>query len=582
MRGRSVANPYDSRHQRARLEQLETDPWCWVCGEPATVADHDPPLSRHDHDPAGCWCVYRSMCDRCSRAQGGNLGAATTNARIEAPSVDVWEDPDPVPSDDPRWEVDWLADLRANMPESASWPRFATLPHPSAVGSYGAEVEERALADHGIDLRWWQRLTARLLLQHDADGQLCFRWAIISAARQSGKTWLIRELAWWRMHAAETFADVQQVVHSARTLTPAWDAILPILYDLLESDTYAVNRAQARFGVWLGESGWRVIAQSNVYGQTASLGILDEGWGIKPTDVTDGFEPTIVERPSGQLLFISTAHRRATALIPQRRIEALAEIEEPGGGLILEWSTPRTAELADRDAWRQASPHWSTRREEMMAEALNRAESGISIDPTEPDPVESFRAQWLNQWNNRVVAPRRGEPLVDPERWDSLAVTAPTTPSGTAALAIEDYHGAGYGVVLVGEIDGERLLARCWQFDRRTDLLGWLRSVVALPTLIAGVTLAADPEIQRISPVIVRHGSTETAMALPMFRELVASRRLHHVDSPALSGQVYDAMVKRLAGGLTLVGTSRTDLVRCCAWAARYVELGFADPGGIS
>ena len=571
---------YGGAHRKARLLQLERMPWCEDCGAPATVADHDPPISRHEHDPDGCWCRLRSQCVPCSQKQGGELGGESTRMAF-VPAVVEYVEPDPIPPDDPRWRVAWLDDLR-DVPDNATWPRFATLPHPAAAGSYGTQVEARARRDHGVVLRWWQRLVLRLLLQHDIDGALLFSWAVVSTARQSGKTWLLRELAWWRLHQRALFDDVQHVVHTARTLTPAWDTILPVLLGLIESDTYDVTRAQARYGVLFDDGGWRVISQSNVYGQTASLGLVDEAWGVKPSDITDGFEPIIVERSSGQLALVSTAHRRATSLMPSRRVEAIEQITAPARGLIVEWSTPRHLPLTDRAGWRMASPSWSPAREQLMADSLVRALGGESLDPTEPDPVESFRAQWLNQWPTRSMVVGAGEPLVDIEVWASLAVNSPKTPSGAAVLAVEDYHGNGYGAVLVGEIDAGRMLIRSWTFERRRDLLDWLASVVALPTVLAGVTLATDKDLVRVAPVVERHGTTETALALPLLREMVAADRVRHIDSLTLSEQLKVLRVRSLPTGLHIASRERNDLVRCAAWGVRWIDQGNADPGGIS
>lgn len=574
---------YEGEHRRARLVQLEAQPWCEDCGEPATIADHCPPLSRHEHVPGSGCCFYRSQCARCSARQAGELGGETTRLKYAAArEVVEFIEPDPIPADDPRWRVSWLVDL-LDVPENATWPRFATLPHPDAVGSYGVDLEARSLTDHGVTLRWWTRLVTRLLLQHRADGSLIFGWAVVSTARQSGKTWWLRELAWWRMHSETLFGDEQQmVVHAARSLTPAQDAILPVLLNLIDSPIYTVTRAQSRFGVFLGWSGWRVVAVNNAYGQSAACFLIDEAWGVKPSGITEGIEPTIVERASGQLVLTSTAHRRASALMPERRVEAIEQIETPGRGLIVEWSMPAHLDIADRAGWRMASPHWSTAREELMSDALARAERGESIDPEEPDPIEAFRAQWLNQWPRRSAMAGKGEPLVDHERWLSLEVDVPRTPSGAAVIAIEDYHGNGYGAALVGEIDDGRLLIRTWTFERRHELTDWLSSVVALPTVIAGASLATDRDLLRVTPSVVRHGSTETGMALPLLRELVAADRIRHVGSPALAAQIQALRVRSSTSGLLVASHARDDLVRCAAWGARYVDQGMADPGGIS
>src|SRR5262245_26209649 len=111
----------------------------------------------------------------------------------------------------------------------------------------------------------------------------------------------------------------------------------------------------------------------------------------------------MAEREQPQLVLVSTAHRRATALMLGRRQVALAQLEEGDGDLLIEWSAPAGTELDDRTAWRLASPHWSERRERLVSKRHDAMQAGEIEDPDEPDPVESFRAQWLNQWPTKIT-----------------------------------------------------------------------------------------------------------------------------------------------------------------------------------
>ena len=149
-------------------------------------------------------------------------------------------------------------------------------------------------------------------------------------------------------------------------------------------------------------SRWIIRGKTSVYGYSASLGAVDEAWKVAPEVVEDGIEPTMAERASAQLGLLSTAHRMATALVPSRREAAMAQALVPTDTLLLEWSARGDAALTDREAWRQASPHWTARRERLVASQHERAlVAGPSDDPDEPDPVEAFRSQWLNVWGPR-------------------------------------------------------------------------------------------------------------------------------------------------------------------------------------
>src|SRR4029077_682409 len=113
------------------------------------------------------------------------------------------------------------------------------------------------------------------------------------------------------------------------------------------------------------------------------------------------------------------------------------------GELLIEWSAPLEADLDDVSVWRHASAHWSGRREHTIREQLEAARSGTLEDPEEPDPIASFRAQWLNQWPRRVSEPSGGtEALLPPGLWADRAV-AGLVSSGPIWVALEDDYGLG-------------------------------------------------------------------------------------------------------------------------------------------
>ena len=116
-------------------------------------------------------------------------------------------------------------------------------------------------------------------------------------------------------------------------------------------------------------------------------------------------------------MLFSTAHRRATALVPLRRVTIL-ESWGRGSSFLAEWSAPPGTAIGDQEGWRQASPHWSEGRQRLLEAKLARVQSGVSEDPDEDDPQESFKSQWLNQWPlRRLVASTASEPLVDADEW---------------------------------------------------------------------------------------------------------------------------------------------------------------------
>jgi hypothetical protein len=61
----TTARGYGAAYRAARARLLASSPACWRCGEPATTADHVPPL-RTFADPAEWRGVLRPACARCN------------------------------------------------------------------------------------------------------------------------------------------------------------------------------------------------------------------------------------------------------------------------------------------------------------------------------------------------------------------------------------------------------------------------------------------------------------------------------------------------------------------------------------
>src|SRR5215831_17366447 len=111
---------------------------------------------------------------RCNRATSGRRWIQPAPPPLESELVGI-------PASDRRWDVKWLRELR-KVPADATWPRYMTAPHPSAVGSLGSDFVRFAEARSGRPLRWWQRLVATRLLEHDPDDRLVWETLILTVA----------------------------------------------------------------------------------------------------------------------------------------------------------------------------------------------------------------------------------------------------------------------------------------------------------------------------------------------------------------------------------------------------------------
>jgi hypothetical protein len=486
--------------------------------------------------------------------------------------AETYAEPPGLDPSHPAWSVPWLDELRA-MPADATWPRYMTVPHPRAVGSLGGEFADWCRARTG-PLRWWQRLVSARLLEHDGDGGLVWETLILSLARQLGKSWWLRELFLWRIHQGERFGEEQTVMHTGKDVAICKEVQRSArMWARQRSELYRVREVNGQEEIerLVDGSRWMVRAKDSVYGYAVSLAGADEAWKVPAAAIEEGLVPTMVERASAQLLLVSTAHRRATALVLGRRQTALADLEQPDGDLLIEWSAPRVVLLDDRDGWRLASPHWTPRRERMIAKRLEAALAGESDDEDEPDPVESFRAQWLNQWPVRLSKLVRGVELLLPEgAWQARAVHVDC--DVPVWVAVEDGLGLGAGVAVAARLPDGRLEVDGWlcqSWDAAMVSVAALLDQRPCKGLLVGASLV-DRVPAGMRPAPDRAGATEVRTGLPLLRDLVATGALiHDVDTVALDVEMESAKVRVGPGGLTLIPGGHPHLVRAAAWAVQ-------------
>jgi hypothetical protein len=444
-----------------------------------------------------------------------------------------------------------------------------------------AWAEER----EGRPLRWWQVLVAVRVLEVDATGSLCWASVILTTARQVGKSTLLRLLLMWRIEQRERFGEEQTVLLTGKDLPVIREIQRPARLWAMDARREALGwttrNANGQEEI-VAPDGSRFLLRSRngVYGYSVNVAAVDEGWGVAPGVVDDGIEPTSVERAEAQVWITSTAHRRATPLVPERRAAALREMIEPGDTLLIEWSAPRSAAIGDRQAWRAASPHWTPRREALVARACQRAVLGQSQPGDDDDPVESFRSQWLNVWPV-VAAAVREELLVAP----SLLVRG-VGPDGdhSPVLVMEDNAGGTGQCVVLAQQDATGTI-RVTGTTVPTRAAGWryLQATLADGAVwdarvLVGATLSNDPEAD--DTYAEPRGATELKKALALFRALASQGRVVFNDDPDV-----DALVQAMVGARTVAtatgvglawhrgGVGRLDLVRATLWAVQEAAL---------
>jgi hypothetical protein len=427
---------------------------------------------------------------------------------------------------------------------------------------------------------------ARRLLEVDAAGRLVWLVLILTMARQLGKSWLLWLILSWRLHQGDRFGVAQRLLHMSIQMAQVRDVmdrelrvagLRPELYATLDNNNDTSVEWRADGSRWV-----RVVRGTGraggAYGQSGvAVGAVDEAWSIPATVVDDGVEPTLVAGEQPWLLLISTAHRMSTSLMIDRRLGALDDLESVNDPVLLvEWSTPRHYAVDDVDGWRMASPSWTPQREQMIRMRVQRALSGFaSEDDDEPDPVESVRSQWLNQWPAKLTARRRVERLVDIDQWAGLDTS--DGPARRVWVAVADNFGRGAAVVAAADVGNGRFEVDGWTCPDRDAALADARLTVAEHAVPTGITV--EPALASIAPRADRAAPADVRFGLPLLRELVEAGRVVHDATPELDQQLAECRVRAVQGGLALATVARSDLVRAAALAIRAAVVYRPEPG---
>jgi hypothetical protein len=491
----------------------------------------------------------------------------------EPPAPELAPEPEGVDRLDAVWRVPWLKGLR-RVPKDATWPRFMTVPHPNAVGSLGAEFIAWAEKRSGRPLRWWQKLVATRLLEVDAKGGLVWETVILSTARQVGKSWGMREICLWRIEQGSRFGEPQDVMHTGKDLAICKEIQRPArLWAKARPEIYKVREVNGQEEIeYLADgSRWMLRAKEAVYGYGVSVAFVDEAWKVKTSSVDEGLVPTMAERVQPQLWLVSTAHRLATTLMLRRREVALKQLRAGVGDLLIEWSAPASAALDDLEGWRMASPHWNDRRERLIRRQHDGLLAGEIEDPEEPDPEQSFRAQWLNQWPRQVAQDAASEALLPAGLWETLA-DSDCVSTGPVYVAVEDHFGRGAAIAAACPLDDGRIEVDGWScedWDQAVEDVQQLAEYRHVRQLLVGASL-----LDRVPPGTVPQpepaGSRETRTGLALFRDLAATASLtHNSDTAELADAVRTCQVKEGLAGLALAGGGKPHLVKAAVWAVQ-------------
>lgn len=469
----------------------------------------------------------------------------------------------------PSWLKPYL-----KVPADASPPLVMSPVHPEAVGSYGPMAVRWVKTQVGIDLRWWQRLAVVRQLEHRQDGSLCWNDVVESASRRVGKSVRLRSMALWRLdQAPKIFNEPQLAIHTGKDLAIVRE-IQRGAWRWAEQRGWRVSRANGKEAIEAYtddgfEHRWLARGSDSVYGYDVTLGMVDEGWDVNPSVVSEGLEPAAMERISPQIVCTSTAHRKATSLMRSRITDSLAA----DSALLLLWAAPDGADVGDEATWKAASAHWSPARLRLMQskyEKALRGEQDAELD--DPDPVAGFESQYLNRWQLRLGA---GGAFPG---WDDLRSEIPP-PTAVEALGVAA-DATGHWMSLGAYADGFVMAVdrRQVEFGRQgfVNRVAEVAKRYDVPVALAAKGMAGVmvDDLEQAGVIVHLASTDDQVQAAADFADAVETGMLSHGGSPELDSAVVASRWRKVGDRRTLdlrgADVSMLEAVTLAKWVADF------------
>ncbi|NCX04426.1 MAG: hypothetical protein EBW68_01425 [Actinobacteria bacterium] len=407
-----------------------------------------------------------------------------------------------------------------------------------------------------VELMPWQVYAISQQLAHDGSGKLQFREALVSTARQNGKSVALQALlGWWITEGAIIRGGPQSVMSVANKLDRA-EAIFPLLANILV-DSFGGKKLAAigRKSVEMPDgSRWEIrAATKSLHGGSHDLVLVDELWDIDEGVIDDALRPSMIARKSPLLSCWSTAGDQSSDTMIKMRSQAMADIDKGNTSPLYfaEWSMPAHLNPLDDKNWHWANPSLGTT---ITVEALRAVSK-----------KDSFMRAHLNQW---ITA--RGAWL-DLGIWERNKTEMPM-PEGGFLSVDTSMDDARYVGVRAAEADGKVIVQVEFVVETEADMWDEIARVMANTE----VQLLITPTLDIHVPLPLRRRTTITGYAeLTKFTTLVRSMihegRVQHHGESLLADHVSRAVLVKTPTGAVISSQKSPgpiELCRVMVWAA--------------
>ena len=429
----------------------------------------------------------------------------------------------------------------------------------NAVSSLGPAQAEWARSRMGIKLMPWQVRAISDQLSLDANGDFVFREALVSTARQNGKSFALKSMAaWWLVEEARRRNLAQHVLLVANKLDRSIPMYREIALWLEEYHGATCRWSNGNLATTLpdGSTLKVVAAKDNVHGLTLDLILVDEIWDIPPSVIFDALRPSMIARRNPLLSAWSTAGDESSATMLRLREQAINAIDasRPGRLYFAEWSMPPGVDPDDRRYWGWANPAMGTT---------------ITMDALEAQAQGGDRAAFLRAHLNLWVAAAKSWLPIG--LWPDRQHTDPIPAGGVLAVDSSIDESRYVGIRAAAGPDGVQVHV---EFVVDSEEAMWAEINRVLDD--GKTTLAITPGLEIHTPLPLRRrtetvGYGELARYTTVVRSMIVEGKLWHDGSVALAEHVQRAVLVKTQA-TQVVSSQKSpgpiELCRCMIWAA--------------
>jgi phage terminase large subunit-like protein len=408
----------------------------------------------------------------------------------------------------------------------------------------------------------WQQHVLRQQLSYDADGRWCNRTALMSTARQQGKSVCIAAtIGWLLTEYADIVKRPVKIVSFAHRLDIAV-ALFQDLAPLLEqkfgaTPTWSYGRTEVRHknSKWMVKAA-RPSAPHGLAGVDVLIG--DELWGVDSDTLDIGFMPTQRAVPNPLAVFYSTAGTEQSVAMLRWREQGIRAIDtgEDVGIYFAEWSPPPDLDPMTPEAWAYANP------------ALGHT---ITVQSLEAESHAPNRAAFLRSSVNLWI--QTDQSWLPPGLFQELRADSPPLPGGVMAVEVSMDDGRYVGVRCNVNAQGQLTATVAFMVDTIAACWDAVNAQIAAnPQLVLAITPTLDvscPGNLQHRRIIV--GYQEICRWTAVVRQMLNEKRLWHTGETMLSEHVGRAVAVRTTGAIALSSTKSPgpiELARCLVWAA--------------